>query len=233
VLEPTPLADMLDLLDERRFRLLGRANDLIHVAGKRSSLAHLNFHLNRIDGVQDGRLLAARRSGRRRGAAGGLRGGARAQRTPGRRRLRERWKLPSCHAASCTCPPCRGKPTGKITVATLRQFALRTLAALDAPAPTAVHIAADHPALAGHFPGHPVLPGVALLSLVIQALAQQPALAARLGAQPRIDTAKFLSPVGPGSTLQVQLREQGGGVAFEVMAGSTCAARGQLSAGSA
>ena len=54
VLEPTPLADQLDLLDERRFRLLGRANDLIHVAGKRSSLAHLNFHLNRIDGVDDG-----------------------------------------------------------------------------------------------------------------------------------------------------------------------------------
>jgi hypothetical protein len=54
VLEPTPLADILELLDERRFRLLGRANDLIHVAGKRSSLAHLNFHLNRIDGVEDG-----------------------------------------------------------------------------------------------------------------------------------------------------------------------------------
>jgi acyl-coenzyme A synthetase/AMP-(fatty) acid ligase len=34
--------------------LLGRANDLIHVAGKRSSLAHLNFHLNRIEGVDDG-----------------------------------------------------------------------------------------------------------------------------------------------------------------------------------
>jgi hypothetical protein len=54
VLEATPLADQLELLDAQRFRLLGRANDLIHVAGKRSSLAHLNFHLNRIDGVDDG-----------------------------------------------------------------------------------------------------------------------------------------------------------------------------------
>jgi acyl-coenzyme A synthetase/AMP-(fatty) acid ligase len=51
---PTPLADVLELLDARRFRLLGRANDLIHVAGKRSSLAHLNYHLNRIEGVHDG-----------------------------------------------------------------------------------------------------------------------------------------------------------------------------------
>ncbi|MEP7281292.1 MAG: AMP-binding protein [Rubrivivax sp.] len=54
VLEPTPLADVLELIDARRFRLLGRANDLIRVAGKRSSLAHLNFHLNRVAGVTDG-----------------------------------------------------------------------------------------------------------------------------------------------------------------------------------
>lgn len=54
VLELTPLADQLEVIDAQHFRLLGRANDLIHVAGKRSSLAHLNFHLNRIDGVDDG-----------------------------------------------------------------------------------------------------------------------------------------------------------------------------------
>ncbi len=54
MVEPTALADVLELIDAQRFRLLGRANDIIHVAGKRSSLAHLNFHLNRIDGVDDG-----------------------------------------------------------------------------------------------------------------------------------------------------------------------------------
>lgn len=54
VAEPTVLADLMELLDDRRFRLLGRANDLVHVAGKRSSLGHLNYHLNRIEGVQDG-----------------------------------------------------------------------------------------------------------------------------------------------------------------------------------
>ncbi len=51
---PTPLADILHLESSSHFRLLGRANDLIHVAGKRSSLGHLNFHLNSIDGVLDG-----------------------------------------------------------------------------------------------------------------------------------------------------------------------------------
>jgi len=54
--EPTPLADVLETLDAERFRLLGRSNDLVNIAGKRSSLSHLNFHLNAVDGVQDGAL---------------------------------------------------------------------------------------------------------------------------------------------------------------------------------
>lgn len=55
--EPAALADVLQLAapgDGRHFRLLGRAGDVIHVAGKRSSLAHLNYHLNSIEGVHDG-----------------------------------------------------------------------------------------------------------------------------------------------------------------------------------
>ena len=51
---PTPLADLLQLEDDRRFRLLGRANDIVQIAGKRSSLAHLDYHLNSLPGVQDG-----------------------------------------------------------------------------------------------------------------------------------------------------------------------------------
>lgn len=54
VQQPTPLADVLEVIDAQRFRLLGRSNDLINIAGKRSSLSHLNFHLNSIDGVRDG-----------------------------------------------------------------------------------------------------------------------------------------------------------------------------------
>lgn len=55
VSEPTPLADVLEVLEGgRRFRLLGRSADLINIAGKRSSLGHLNFHLNAVPGVDDG-----------------------------------------------------------------------------------------------------------------------------------------------------------------------------------
>ena len=52
--QPTPLADVLEVIDPQRFRLLGRSNDLVNVAGKRSSIGHLNYHLNAIDGVVDG-----------------------------------------------------------------------------------------------------------------------------------------------------------------------------------
>jgi acyl-coenzyme A synthetase/AMP-(fatty) acid ligase len=54
VQQPTPLADVLEVIDAQHFRLLGRSNDLINIAGKRSSLAHLNYHLNTIAGVDDG-----------------------------------------------------------------------------------------------------------------------------------------------------------------------------------
>ena len=54
VQQPTPLADVLEVIDAQTFRLLGRSNDLINIAGKRSSLSHLNYHLNAIAGVHDG-----------------------------------------------------------------------------------------------------------------------------------------------------------------------------------
>ena len=52
--QPTLLADVIEVIDASTFRLLGRSNDLINIAGKRSSLGHLNYHLNMIPGVQDG-----------------------------------------------------------------------------------------------------------------------------------------------------------------------------------
>ena len=52
--EPSRLADVLEVLSPKRFRLLGRSNDLVNVAGKRSSLSHLNHQLNSIEGVHDG-----------------------------------------------------------------------------------------------------------------------------------------------------------------------------------
>jgi acyl-coenzyme A synthetase/AMP-(fatty) acid ligase len=49
-----PLSDITELRSNTTFLLHGRTSDLINIAGKRTSLASLNHHLNAIDGVQDG-----------------------------------------------------------------------------------------------------------------------------------------------------------------------------------
>lgn len=49
-----PLNDVIEPLDNDHFRLQGRMQDIINIAGKRSSLANLNHHLNSISGVIDG-----------------------------------------------------------------------------------------------------------------------------------------------------------------------------------
>ena len=57
----------------------------------------------------------------------------------------------------------------------------------------------NHPAFAGHFPGRPIVPGVVLLDRAIQVIGQSLGSAA---APCSIANAKFLSPVGPGATLE-------------------------------
>ncbi len=96
-----------------------------------------------------------------------------------------------------------------------------------------LRIPADHPAFAGHFPGQPLLPGVSLLAEVLEAVLAEPALAARLGAQPRIASAKFLAPVRPGAALVLRLDTAGRGLRFAVhdtSQGDRLAASGQFDA---
>ena len=70
-----------------------------------------------------------------------------------------------------------------------------------------LQVAHDHPAFGGHFPGQPLLPGVSLLAEVLEAVLDEPALAAIVGAAPRIAAAKFLAPVRPGARLTIALDE--------------------------
>ncbi|MGB0125992.1 MAG: AMP-binding protein [Rhodocyclaceae bacterium] len=49
-----PLSDIVESTSANKFLLLGRSADMVNVAGKRTSLGHLNFHLNAIPGVDDG-----------------------------------------------------------------------------------------------------------------------------------------------------------------------------------
>ena len=51
---PAMLNDLIEVTHDSHFLLHGRTQDLINIAGKRSSLANLNHHLNAIEGVIDG-----------------------------------------------------------------------------------------------------------------------------------------------------------------------------------
>ena len=61
-------------------------------------------------------------------------------------------------------------------------------------------IAIDHPALPGHFPGQPVVPGVLLLSEAIRVLEQERTEALHITG---ISSAKFLGMVLPGQQVTV------------------------------
>jgi acyl-coenzyme A synthetase/AMP-(fatty) acid ligase len=58
-----PLADVIELRGRGRFLLHGRTADLVNIAGKRTSLAHLNYHLNSIEGVRDGAFAVPEQEG--------------------------------------------------------------------------------------------------------------------------------------------------------------------------
>lgn len=226
VLEPTPLADVLEIEDATHFRLLGRANDLIHVAGKRSSLAHLNFHLNRIPGVEDGMFWMPdeQADGIARPVAFVV-----APTLSGRQvieSLREHLEPAFVPRRVLHVTALPREATGKLTAQRLARFARDALAEGGR-----FVVDAEHPAFAGHFPGQPVLPGVALLSFVMRALDEQPALRAPLGAVPQIGHVKFVSPVMPDTPLQVMLQPQGSGVVFEVQREGRAVAKGLLTAG--
>ena len=51
------LGDVIDTTGPSTFVLHGRTADVVNIAGKRTSLVHLNFHLNSIAGVKDGAFV--------------------------------------------------------------------------------------------------------------------------------------------------------------------------------
>ncbi len=91
-----------------------------------------------------------------------------------------------------------------------------------------VAISSDHPAFDGHFPGQPVLPGVALLAEVLEAARDEPMLATCIGAAPRLAIVKFLAPVRPGAALTIDFRLGARAVDWRVDDGTREIASGQI-----
>lgn len=63
-------------------------------------------------------------------------------------------------------------------------------------------IPADHPALPGHFPGKPVVPGVLILDRVLDAIQAQYGATQLL----RLPQVKFLQPLLPEQSASVELQ---------------------------
>jgi 3-hydroxyacyl-[acyl-carrier-protein] dehydratase len=74
-------------------------------------------------------------------------------------------------------------------------------------------VPADHPALAGHFPGEPIVPGVVLLDYVLRAAGKGKA---------RFPAVKFHAPLGPGQEFDIRID----GTKFSVHRGETLIASG-------
>ena len=62
-------------------------------------------------------------------------------------------------------------------------------------------VPADHPSLAGHFPGQPVVPAVVLLDAVLAAIRTRGDLVLR-----SIPVAKFLQPVLPDERVNLRIQ---------------------------
>jgi 3-hydroxymyristoyl/3-hydroxydecanoyl-(acyl carrier protein) dehydratase len=88
-------------------------------------------------------------------------------------------------------------------------------------------VPADLPAFAGHFPGRPIVPGVLLLERALALIAAEAGVDPACGS---IANAKFLSPVGPGETLDFSWQARPDGAwALSIRAGERLVASGVLS----
>lgn len=82
----------------------------------------------------------------------------------------------------------------------------------------------DHPSLAGHFPGRPVVPGVVVLDQVVAAIEAMHGVARPV----RLPQVKFLAPLLPGEDATIDVAGDGGRWKFTVTRGATTIATGEI-----
>ncbi len=90
-------------------------------------------------------------------------------------------------------------------------------------------ISALHPALAGHFPGDPIVPGVVVLRRVCRAVTRE-----RGGTVVAVPVVKFHLPLRPAEPFDIDLAPAGGDrYRFRVVRGNTLIAAGSVQVGTA
>lgn len=246
---PRPCEDRVELLGVGTFRHLGRLDDVVKVAGKRLALGELERRLLVLPGVSDAAVVAdASRDGRgTRVRAAAVAHGTTADAL---RTALQQWfdpvTLPRRIVLVGELPR---EESGKLARGRLVQL-------LDAAGAAAagddrhlefgaceqidgtrdgldvrevdVRVPRELFYFRGHFPGHPVLPGVAQLERVV--LAQISALWPDLGAPRRVTRLKFKQPIEPGDNLRLRLEHDTdrSKVGFDLRRGDEVCATGAL-----
>lgn len=99
------------------------------------------------------------------------------------------------------------------------------------------NVSANEPFFQGHFPGHPVMPGVLILEAMAQvgavALLQLPEYQGKIALFAGVDNVRFRRPVVPGDQLrmEVEILKLRGGIGkgqARAYVGDTLAAEGEL-----
>jgi 3-hydroxyacyl-[acyl-carrier-protein] dehydratase len=88
-----------------------------------------------------------------------------------------------------------------------------------------LRIPAQHPALAGHFPGRPIVPGVVVLDHVVRSAENWLGRRLRLRG---LQQAKFLTPLLPEQAADISLTLADAKLSFAVRCGESLVAQGIL-----
>jgi 3-hydroxyacyl-[acyl-carrier-protein] dehydratase len=93
----------------------------------------------------------------------------------------------------------------------------------ESPFTATILVSLDHPAIPGHFPGNPVVPGVLILNELIEAASRWLGPDVRIR---RLRQAKFLTPLRPGEEAVIELARIGRSLQFNVRRGPLVIAKG-------
>jgi acyl-coenzyme A synthetase/AMP-(fatty) acid ligase len=197
------LPEFPDFAGAGRFEVIGRDEDMVKIAGKRASLQALTRELLAVPGVDDGALFLPWADATRLAAIVVAPGRTREEIRSGLAGRIDPAFMPRPLVIASALPR---DANGKLPIGELRALLPASPRGPAIAGGTAVAtftgevaIPVDHPALPGHFPGQPIVPGVALLELVEALLADN---GYRVRECPQV---KFLMPVAPGAQLALRV----------------------------